>query len=71
MKYLKVKPEANQKIYNKSWQLISGELYTIKEVEKMDFSTHEKSKYFSLIECSKFNTYFSFGARFIKPFINL
>lgn len=69
MKYFKVKKEADQVPYKKhigGWYLISGELFTTKEVEKANFTNKEVETYFDKVEASKKDSFFVFGARFNK-----
>ena len=69
MKFYKVKKEADQIRFNNpltGWHLIANELFTEKEVSKINFSEEEKRKYFNKIEHSKFKTYWFFGARFMN-----
>jgi hypothetical protein len=67
MKYYQVLPKADQvrKFKNKTDILIANELYTEKELLK--FTTPESqfaNNNFKVIEVSKKQTYFLFGARF-------
>ena len=66
MKFYKVKKQADQTRKNKTGSdiLICGELYTEKEVKKMNFTEIGKEKYFDIVEMSKFSTHWFFGARF-------
>lgn len=67
MIFYKVKPEADQVRYNNplnGWHLIANELFTEKEMSKMNFSSTQISSYFDKTEISKFNTHWFFGARF-------
>ena len=69
MVYYKVNKDYNGiKILSKrNLYLISGELFTKKEIEKLKIFAIDKV--FTKIETSKNNTYFSFGARFEKKII--
>lgn len=62
MKYYKVKPEAGQKDRGDGTIYIANELYTEKEKERLSL----KEEFLELIEVSKRNVYFFFGARFAK-----
>lgn len=70
MVYYKVNKDYNGiKILSKrNLYLISGELFTKKEIEKLKIFAIDKV--FTKIETSKNNTYFSFGARFEKKLNN-
>ena len=69
MVYYKVNKDYNGiKILSKrNLYLISEELFTKKEIEKLKIFAIDKV--FTKIEISKNNTYFSFGARFEKKII--
>ena len=60
MKYYKVKKEADQKRRKGGTIYIADELYTQKEVEKLQLNTN----LMQLVNVNKNNTYFCFGARF-------
>ena len=60
MKYYKVKPEYDNKRRSDNNIYIANELYTEKEVEKY----HINKSYCDIVNISKSETYFFFGARF-------
>lgn len=72
MLYMRVKPSADQFVINKKYDiLIANELYTIKEFEKLRYEflkmgrgTMELKNKFELVDISRKQTYFFFGARF-------
>lgn len=72
MLYMRVKPSADQFIINKKCDaLVANELYTIKEFEKLRYEflkmgrgTMELKNKFELVDISRKQTYFFFGARF-------
>lgn len=72
MLYMRVKPSADQFVINKKYDiLIANELYTIKEFEKLRYEflkmgrgTMELKDKFELVDISRKQTYFFFGARF-------
>lgn len=72
MLYMRVKPGADQFVINKKHDiLIANELYTIKEFEKLRYEflkmgrgTMELKDKFELVDISRKQTYFFFGARF-------
>ena len=77
MLYYKVKPDADQFVIDKNFNiLIANELYTVKEFEKIRYNYLKmgrgnaalKNK-FVLIDIPRKNTYFLFGARFEKEVI--
>lgn len=60
MKYYRVKPEFDNKSFNKRLIYVGGELLTEKECKRYDVNTN----YCEIIEEKPKNTYFFFGARF-------
>ena len=74
MLYMKVKPSADQFIINKKFDiLVANELYTIKEFEKLRYEflkmgrgTAALKDKFDLVDISRKQTYFFFGARFAR-----
>lgn len=72
MLYMKVKPEADQFVIDKKFNiLIANELYTVKEFEKLRYefmkmggSTAKLKDKFELVDISKKKIYWLFGARF-------
>lgn len=66
MKYYQVKAEADQSRINaKGFEfLIAKELYTEKQIIKMNLTDKFISDNFNIVYTSKFNTYYFFGARF-------
>lgn len=72
MLYMRVKPDADQFVINKNHDiLIANELYTIKEFEKLRYNflkmgrgTAALKDKFDLVDISRKQTYFFFGARF-------
>ena len=60
MLYYKVKQEADQKRRKDCSIYIADELYTQKEVEKLQLNTN----FMNLVNVNKNKTYFFFGARF-------
>lgn len=60
MKYLKVKPEADQKRRQDGSIYVANELYTEKEAEKLNLN----KALMDAVEVSKKSVYFFFGARF-------
>lgn len=66
MKYYKVKTESDQVRYNKKSSdiLIKNELYTKKQIDKMNLTDSFISKHFDIINEKPKNTYYLFGARF-------
>lgn len=60
MLYYKVKKEANQKRRKDGTIYIANELYTKKEVEKLQLNTD----FVQLVNVNKNSTYFFFRARF-------
>lgn len=72
MLYMRVKPDADQFVINKKHDiLIANELYTIKEFEKLRYEflkmgrgTVELNNKFEIVDISRKQTYFFFGARF-------
>ena len=72
MLYMKVKPAADNFIINKKFDiLVANELYTIKEFEKLRYEflkmgrgTVELKDKFEIVDISRKQTYFFFGARF-------
>lgn len=72
MLYMKVKPDADQFVINKKHDiLIANELYTIKEFEKLRYDflkmgrgTAALKDKFELVDISRKQIYFFFGARF-------
>lgn len=72
MLYMKVKPSADQFVINKKCDiLVANELYTIKEFEKLRYEflkmgrgTTELKDKFEIVNISRKQTYFFFGARF-------
>ena len=60
MLYYKVRPEADQKRRKDGSIYIAEELYTEKEVEKLQLNTN----FMNLVNVNKNSTYFCFGARF-------
>ena len=72
MLYMKVKPEADQFVIDNKFNiLIANELYTIKEFEKLRYnfmknggSTQQLKNKFELVEVSKKQVFWFFGARF-------
>ena len=60
MKYYKVKPEYDNKRRNDNNIYIANELYTEKEAEKY----HINKNYCDIVNVSKNETHFFFGARF-------
>lgn len=71
MKYFKVNTNADntRKNVNKTDILVKNELYTEKELQKFApiWSLYVKS-YFTVVEISKKDTYYFFGARFSKQY---
>ena len=72
MLYMRVKPDADQFVVSKNHDiLIANELYTIKEFEKLRYNfmkmgrgTAALKDKFDLVDISRKQTYFFFGARF-------
>lgn len=63
MKYYKVKQESDNVTHNKGF-LVANELYTEKELDKLNLSGKFIELNFDKVEISKFKTYWLFGARF-------
>lgn len=73
MKYFRVKQTSDQintSIRFKNNFLIANELFTIREVDKSNETREFIHKHLELIEVSKKQTYFFFGARFTKSISN-
>jgi len=68
MIFYRVNPESNEVSFNNGWKLISNELHTQKEVDKMSFNKKQIKIHFKKIALSKFKTYWCFGARFQNKF---
>ena len=62
MKYYKVKPEADNKRRSDGSIYVANELYTEKEAEKFKLN----KAFLDVVEVSKRNVYWFFGARFSK-----
>lgn len=63
MKYYKVKQDSDNVTHGKGF-LIANELYTQKELDKLDLSGKFIELNFGKAEISKLKTYWLFGARF-------
>ena len=71
MKYYKVKEESDQKSFYREkcqgWEIVktffAGELFTAKELVKINLSAKFIQNNFDLIEVNKNKTYFFFGTR--------
>jgi hypothetical protein len=74
MLYYKVKPEGDQFVIDKKFNiLVANELYTVREFEKIRYnflkmggSPSKLKDKFSLIDIPNNKTYFFFGARFAE-----
>lgn len=66
MEYYKVKPSADQipVAFGSSHRFIANELITKKEAKRMKADQKRLNEHCELIEHSKNNTYWCFGARF-------
>jgi len=68
MKYFRIKKELDQSRLYKNGRylgfLISGELKTAKELEKLGVDTNKEG--IEEVEIKKYNTFWMFGARFMK-----
>ena len=68
MKYYKAKMEADQVKIKSPFAsfIISGELFTEKEISKTNLSARDVKKYFDIVMINKNNTYYFFGSRRYK-----
>lgn len=65
MKYLRIKPEYDNKVINENFDILIGrELLTIKEFERLNIPLKFRYKCADLVEVKKSNVYWFSGARF-------